>query len=344
MENRYKAIVNQKEVETHELRECLDHEVLVKILKVPINPIDHFKINAPPEALQSLPPCPGIGFDAVGVIVDSGKNVDTSLENKRVAVYQTFFDPGYSGTWRQYLYCKPEEVYVLPSEIDDESECYFMGNPLATYGLYIQSEKHNAKAIIQNAACSSVGKMLIRLCKKNGIPVINIVRSEFQEKCLKELGADNIFNSTSDTFIDDISETITTLGANVFIECVGDKSIKQIMNVMPLGSTVLFYGTLQPESLDISSPDILFTMKTLTYFSTPGWLQSLTLEEKQRITEDIMKDFTEGAKVYGCKVAKSYPLSDLELALEEYPKYRSEGKLVISMQEKDLIDLKASIY
>ncbi len=174
---------------------------------------------------------------------------------------------------------------------------------------------------------------MIKLAKKRGIPMINIVRSETSEKVLKDQGAENVFNSSSETFIEDISESISSLEANVFIECVGDKNVKAIMQHMPILSTVIFYGSLQPGNLDISSTDILFSMKTLTYFTTPSYLQTISREEKQRVAEDIMKDYSEGGNVYGTKIYKKYPLKDLDLAIEDYSKHSSQGKLVISMEE-----------
>lgn len=71
-----------------------------------------FKLTASEEELKSIPPYSGIGFDAVGKIVDSNINKivdnadekDLSWNGKKVAVYQTFFSSEFSGTWREYLY------------------------------------------------------------------------------------------------------------------------------------------------------------------------------------------------------------------------------------------------
>jgi len=105
-----------------------------------------------------------------------------------VAVFQTFFGANYSGTWRQYLYCTLDDVYVLPEDIDEDQSCCYLGNPLTVLGLYKQCLKYNAKAVIQDAACSSVGKIFYKYATSKGMPVINIVRSEAQIVILQELG------------------------------------------------------------------------------------------------------------------------------------------------------------
>ncbi len=43
--------------------------------------------------------------------------------------------------------------------------------------------------MVNNAAASSLGKMLIRLASDRGIPLINMVRKENQLQKLKEMGA-----------------------------------------------------------------------------------------------------------------------------------------------------------
>ncbi len=45
------------------------------------------------------------------------------------------------------------------------------------------------KALVHTAAASNLGQMLNRICLKDGIDLVNIVRSPAQEKLLRDLGA-----------------------------------------------------------------------------------------------------------------------------------------------------------
>src|SRR3546814_15670581 len=76
----------------------------------------------------------------------------------------------------------------------------------------------NHSAIVHTAAASNLGQMLVKICAKDGIPLVNIVRSDAQVEILKGIGAKYIVNSSADDFmerlIDALAETSETLGFN----------------------------------------------------------------------------------------------------------------------------------
>lgn len=74
----------------------------------------------------------------------------------------------------------------LPENVDyDEGSMLFV-NPLTCLGLVEEAEKRKCKVVVQTAAFSQLGKMIIRQCKKKGITLINVVRKEEQVNILKE--------------------------------------------------------------------------------------------------------------------------------------------------------------
>src|SRR3546814_5589558 len=91
----------------------------------------------------------------------------------------------------------------------------------------------NHSAIVHTAAASNLGQMLVKMCAKDGIPLVNIVRSDAQVEILKGIGAKYIVNSSADDFmerlIDAIAETSATLG---FDATDGGKLAGQILTAM----------------------------------------------------------------------------------------------------------------
>jgi len=144
-----------------------------------------------------------------------------------------------------------------------------------------------------------------------------------------------VLNSSSDNFISDLSKIVDNLKANIFLDCIGSKIVSEIIRKLPFESTVIFYGTLAPEDLGITTPDLLFGRKTLTYFGCPFWLQSESKEQKIELVNEIIEDTfrKSGEKLFESNISKTYAFKDLALALAEYPRYRSEGKLIISMED-----------
>jgi hypothetical protein len=63
--------------------------------------------------------------------------------------------------------------------------------------------------------------MLNRVCLKDRIPLVNIVRSQAQAEILKELGAKYVLDSTSPTFRRELVEAIAATGATLAFDAIG---------------------------------------------------------------------------------------------------------------------------
>ena len=173
--------------------------------------------------------------------------------------------------------------------------------------------------------------MIYKYASKKGIEVINIVRSEEQVKILESIGAEHILNSTSDRFNENLKEIVDNLKPTVFLDAVGNKESGKLIKMLPNGGTTIIYGTLDPEELGITSADILFSAKTILPFGCPFWLMNLDDTEREMWVNEIIEDFGSGGEVFGTPIYKTYSLKDFKVALEDYPKFRSFGKLVVNM-------------
>jgi NADPH2:quinone reductase len=116
-------------------------------------------------------------------------------------------------------------------------------NPLTAVGLLDKCKQYRAKAVIQTGAASQLGRMIIKLFKQNGIPLVNIVRRDEQIKLLKEeYGADYVLNSESPTFDADLYDLSKKLGCNVALECVAGEMTGKVMQVLAVGGICICYG------------------------------------------------------------------------------------------------------
>jgi NADPH2:quinone reductase len=119
------------------------------------------------------------------------------------------------------------------------------------------------KALVHTAAASSLGQMLNRICLRDGIGLVNIVRSDEQVKLLAAAGATHICNSAAPTFERDLIEALAATGATLAFDAIRGGSLAgQILLAMErvasrssktysrYGSNVrkqvYIYGGLQP--------------------------------------------------------------------------------------------------
>jgi NADPH2:quinone reductase len=75
--------------------------------------------------------------------------------------------------------------------------------------------------------------MLNRICIADDIGLVNIVRKAEQEEILRELGAKHIVNSSSDSFMDDLTAALKATGATLAFDAIGGgKLASQILTCM----------------------------------------------------------------------------------------------------------------
>ena len=79
----------------------------------------------------------------------------------------------------------------------------------------------NHHALLNTAAASNLGKMLIKVCMDDAIPLVNIVRTDEQVKTLKELGAEYVLNSSDQNFMRNLIEALTVTGATLGFDATG---------------------------------------------------------------------------------------------------------------------------
>jgi len=109
---------------------------------------------------------------------------------------------------------------LLPGTTAAQGAAAFV-NPLTALGMIDTMRLEGHKALIHTAAASNLGQMLVRLCKTDGIPLINIVRGEQQAQLLRDLGAVHVCVSTADTFRNDLVAAIDATGATLAFDATG---------------------------------------------------------------------------------------------------------------------------
>ena len=82
----------------------------------------------------------------------------------------------------------------------------------------MRREHHTA--LVNTAAASNLGQMLVRICLKDGIPLVNIVRSAEQVARLREIGATHVCDTSAPTFLADLTEAIAATGATLAFDCL----------------------------------------------------------------------------------------------------------------------------
>lgn len=99
------------------------------------------------------------------------------------------------------------------------------------------------------AAASQIGRMIINLCKEEGIKVICLVRrNELVQLLQKDYNCQYVLNTNEDTFHRDMSKLSLQLKPMVCLECISGSITGVMLDYMGFGSTLILYGQLEVDS------------------------------------------------------------------------------------------------
>src|SRR5438874_2227583 len=147
---------------------------------------------------QSLP----VGNEGAGVVVQAGASpAAQALMGKTVAILG-------GAMYAQYRCIKAAQCLVLPSGTTpaEGADCFV--NPLTALGMVETMRAEGHKALVHTAAASNLGQMLNKICIKDKVGLVNIVRKAGHVDLLKKIGATYVCNSDSPTFMDDLVEAL----------------------------------------------------------------------------------------------------------------------------------------
>ena len=207
---------------------------------------------------QSMP----VGNEGAGVVIRTG-----SSEAAKALMGKTVSMIG-GAMYAQYRCIRVSECMPLPAGTSAAEGASWFVNPLTSLGMTETMRREGHKALVHTAAASNLGQMLNKICLKDGIPLVNIVRSREQTDLLRKIGAKHVVDSTSPAFVDDLTNALVETGATIAFDAIGGSKLAgQILTCMETainknakdysryGSNVhkqvYIYGSLDPRPVEL---------------------------------------------------------------------------------------------
>jgi NADPH:quinone reductase-like Zn-dependent oxidoreductase len=310
--------------------EPADDEVVVRVEATPINPSDLGLLIGPadmstaktsgtkdspvvtakvPEAAmgamaarldESMP----VGNEGAGTVIKTGSSeAAKALMGKTVAMLG-------GAMYAQYRVLKARDVLELPPGITPAEGASCFVNPLTALGMTETMRREGHKALVHTAAASNLGQMLNKICLKDGIGLVNIVRSKEQADILHKIGAKHVVDSAAPSFMDDLTNALVETGATIAFDAIGGgKLAGQILTGMEIAANktakvysrygssvhkqVYIYGSLDTRPVELNRA---FGMA----WGVGGWLLTLFLQKtppadaarlRQRVVAELKTTF-----------------------------------------------------
>jgi NADPH:quinone reductase-like Zn-dependent oxidoreductase len=170
-----------------------------------------------------------VGNEGAGTVVAAGSSPEAqALMGKMVAILG-------GEMYARYRTVKAKAALPLPegATAADGASCFV--NPLTALAMVKTMQLEGHTALVHTAAASNLGQMLNKICIKDGVQLVNIVRSDEQAKILKDIGAKHIVDSSKPTFMEDLIAALTATGATLAFDAIGGgKLAGQILAAMEI--------------------------------------------------------------------------------------------------------------
>ncbi len=295
--------------------------VKLKILAAPINPADFGRINGTYGKLSELPGTGGL--EGVGEVVATGSNQSPFTVGSRVLL------SGDLGTWQTFVLAREDAIYPVPHSLDDLQAAMFWVNPATAWRMMHDFEDlEPGDWLVQNAATSAVGKLVIQFASQLGIKTANLVRNPKTASELRDIGADLVVEDNKDA-AKQIKSAIGSHSAKLGLNAVGGSSALTICKCLSDKATLVTYGGMDRQPSPFPTRYLIFNDLSLRGFWVSQWYRDASRATIERMHETIAEKMQAGA--ISTPVEATYSLNEWKPALEHSLRPGKSGKVLFQI-------------
>jgi len=290
----------------------------------------HEELCYDPGRTQPSPKPPySLGGEGVGTVDACGPGVPEAVfAGRRVAVIA---GPP-MGAWQDYTLVAAQRALPVPEPVSDEAAAMFIVNPLSAYAMVHEVlDVRPGTWLLQDAAGSALGKMVVRMGKLAGFRTINLVRGSAHRDVLASLGADVIVDTDSQDVVAEVSRATGGRGAEFAMDCVGGELAAEMLRCLTLGGHMVVYGTLANSPIVLPSRDMMMPVTRLSGFFAPNWLALQPVDRLPGIFERVGQLALQGA--FESPVDAVYPLEQVRDAIEASQARGRKGKILLRISD-----------
>ncbi|MDX6556703.1 MAG: hypothetical protein QOD86_2898 [Miltoncostaeaceae bacterium] len=263
--------------------------VLLRMRARPVNPSDLSLVRGRYGELPPLPATPGL--EGLGVVEALGDGVEGVAIGARVVPLSAA-----PGTWAEHLVAPAAALVPVPDAVPDEAAAQLVVNPLTAWVL-IEEELavRPGEWLLQNAAGSTLGRVVLQLARARGFRTINVVRRPDQEEELLALGADEVLVEGRDDIAARVREITGGEGAAKAIDAVAGAGGARLADALAPRGTLVTYGRLAQRPLELDTGRQIFGGTTVRGFWLVRWFRETPPAEVRAAIDEVLGLMADGS-------------------------------------------------
>jgi NADPH:quinone reductase-like Zn-dependent oxidoreductase len=292
-------------------------QVLVGVRAAPIHATDLHIMRGRYGYTPEFPTV--LGSESVGVVEAVGTGVDSVEVGQRVV---TVF---VTGTWQELVVVAPSQIVPVPDELSDSTACQLITNPLTALLLVRETGVLPGEWLLQTAAGSTVGKLVVQLARHRGIRTINIVRRRAAVADIRQFGGTEVICTEDEDLAARVNEIAGNEGVRKALDCVAGQLGADVFRALAPEGELLVYGALSthrqtdPSTLTIPlfARSVIYDAKTVRGFwlfrwvvTTPPEVTTATLAEVRSLVTQRVLEIPEGQPISVERFADAVALAE----------------------------------
>jgi NADPH:quinone reductase-like Zn-dependent oxidoreductase len=301
-------------------------QVRVRMIASPINPSDLLTVRGQYGRLPPLPATPG--FEGVGIVEAGSGLLARRVMGRRVAVLNSG-----SGNWQEKVVIPARQAVPVPKTLTDEQAATFFVNPASAFIMtrYLLQVPRGAW-LLQTAAGSTLGRMVIRLGQHFDFRTLNVVRRPEQAEELMLLDGTASVATNTQSLTERVRAITGGEGVLYAIDAVGGTTGSEVVHTLARGGRLVVYGTLAGEPLTFDSRALIVGQKRVEGFWLSEWVRDQKPWTILWLFRQIGKMIRAG--VLASDVGKSFALTDIHAAVRQAAIPGRQGKVLLRIGER----------
>jgi NADPH:quinone reductase-like Zn-dependent oxidoreductase len=290
----------------------------------PLNPSDLMVAEGRYGVLPTLPATPG--FEGVGIVDEVGPGlIGRWVQGKRVVVINS-----QGGNWAEYAVIPARQARPVPHDIPDEQAAAYFVNPATVLAMV----RHilavpKGEWLLQSAAGSTLGRMVIALGKHDGFKTLNVVRRHEAIDELKKLGGDAVISSSDASIEEQVSRITGGKGVRFAVDPVGGQTGTEVFRSLGENGRLILYGTLSAQPIELDPRLVISGPRSVEGFWLGHWMRQRSIPKALLLFREIASLIRQ--QVLSSEIGRTYPLREIQAAAREAATIGRQGKVLLKL-------------
>jgi NADPH:quinone reductase-like Zn-dependent oxidoreductase len=234
---------------------------------------------------------------------------------------------GAVGAWDEYFLARAAGLIPVPEALSDETAAQLMSMPFSTLALLDSLDVQSGDWIAQNTANGAVGKLVAQFAPARGIRVLGLVRRDAAVDELADLGIHDVVSTERADWRDRAVEILGGAEPRAAVDSVGGRAAGELLSLLGEGGTLVSFGAMGSETLQISSGDLIFKGATVKGFWASAVIRTMDAATRGALFGELIQRI--GSGEVALPVEAVYPFEEVRAAAAASAVPGRAGKILL---------------